>query len=247
MSTQPALVVENLTVRFEGQQRPAVEGVSFAVGAGQIAILIGPNGSGKTTLLRAVLGLVPFEGKVEIFGRPVREAYGDLGYVPQRLPFDLTLPLTVREAVRMPLQGARDGEVEATFRHFTGVLGIDTLLDAPLGSLSGGQLKRALIARAMVTRPRLLLLDEPEAEIDIGGEQTLYDLLGQLASHHDLAILICSHELELVYRYAHQVLCLNRRLLCAGPPAEVLTAEALAGLYGPTTTVYRHGHGTSPQ
>jgi ABC-type Mn2+/Zn2+ transport system ATPase subunit len=249
VTNAPALAVESLTVRFEGQRRPAVEAVSFTLAEGQIAILIGPNGSGKSTLLRAVLGLVPFEGEVKVFGRPVREAYRDIGYVPQRLPFDLTLPLTVREAVRMPLQGARDGAVEDTFRHFTEILGVAPLLDAPLGSLSGGQLKRALIARAMVTSPRLLLLDEPEAEIDIGGEQTLYELLGRLASHHQLAILICSHELELVYRYAHQVLCLNRRLLCAGPPAEVLTAEALAGLYGPSTTLYRHAHegGTPPR
>jgi ABC-type Mn2+/Zn2+ transport system ATPase subunit len=247
MKDVPALAVENLTVRFEGQQRPAVEGVSFTLAEGQIAILIGPNGSGKSTLLRAVLGLVPYEGDVKVFGKPVREAYRELGYVPQRLPFDLTLPLTVREAVRMSLQGARDGRLEANFRHFTEILGVAPLLDVPLGSLSGGQLKRALIARAMVTNPRLLLLDEPEAEIDIGGEQTLYELLGRLASHHQLAILVCSHELELVYRYAHLVLCLNRRLLCAGPPAEVLTAEAIAGLYGPTTTLYRHGHGTPPR
>jgi len=247
MKDAPALAVENLTVRFEGQQRPAIEGVSFTLAEGQIAILIGPNGSGKSTLLRAVLGLVPFEGDVKVFGKPVREAYRQLGYVPQRLPFDLTLPLTVREAVRMSLQGARGGRVEATFQHFTEILGIAPLLDTPLGSLSGGQLKRALIARAMVTNPSLLLLDEPEAEIDIGGEQTLYELLGRLASHHHLAILVCSHELELVYRYAHQVLCLNRRLLCAGPPAEVLTAGAIAGLYGPTTTLYRHAHGAPPR
>jgi ABC-type Mn2+/Zn2+ transport system ATPase subunit len=246
MMAGPALAVENLTVRFEGQRRPAVEGVSFTLAEGRIAILIGPNGSGKSTLLRAVLGLVPFEGEVTVFGKPVREAYRDIGYVPQRLPFDLTLPLTVREAVRMPLHDVRDSGVEATFRHFTEILGIAPLLDAPLASLSGGQLKRALIARAMVTNPQLLLLDEPEAEIDIGGEQTLYELLGRLASHHNLAILICSHELELVYRYAHQVLCLNRRLLCAGPPAEALTAEVLAGLYGPSTTLYRHEHGTQP-
>jgi len=94
----------------------------------------------------------------------------------------------------------------------------------------------------MITRPRLLLLDEPEAGIDIGGEQTLYELLSQLVSHHGLTALVCSHELDLVFRYATQVLCINRRLQCSGPPSEVLTTDALARLYGPVTGLYHH-HG----
>jgi zinc transport system ATP-binding protein len=242
-----ALDVKDVTVWFEGQDRPAVEEVSFTLEEGQIAILIGPNGSGKSTLLRAILGLVPFRGEVRVFGRPAVAARREIGYVPQRLTFDLTLPLTVREAVRMPLLGARGPEVESSFRHFADVLGIADLLDRPLGALSGGQLKRMLIARAMVTKPRLLLLDEPEAGIDIGGEQTLYELLSQLVSHHRLTALVCSHDLDLVFRYAGQVLCLNRRLQCAGPPADVLTTEALARLYGPVTVVHHHHHrhGTS--
>jgi ABC-type Mn2+/Zn2+ transport system ATPase subunit len=242
----PALEVEDVTVSFEGQDRPAVEEVSFVLDEGQVAILIGPNGSGKSTLLRAILGLVPFTGEVRVFGTPAAGARRQIGYVPQRLAFDLTLPLTVREAIRMPLLGARGPEAEGALRHFTEELGIADLLDKPLGALSGGQLKRALIVRAMVTNPRLLLLDEPEAGIDIGGEQTLYELLQRLASHHRLTALICSHELDLVFRYADQVLCLNRRLQCTGRPAEVLTAESLARLYGPTTALYRHRPGGGP-
>jgi zinc transport system ATP-binding protein len=235
-----ALEVAALTVWFETLERPAVEDVSFVLEEGQIAILIGPNGSGKSTVLRAILGLVPFRGEVRVFGRPVQEAYREIGYVPQRLAFDQTLPLTTREAIRMPLGGARDPASDATVQHFVEVLGIGPFLDKPLGALSGGQLKRALIARAMVTSPRLLLLDEPEAGIDVGGEQTLYGLLDQLVTHHRLTALICSHELDIVYRYADQVLCLNRRLQCTGPPSEVLTAETLAQLYGPVSTLYRH-------
>jgi ABC-type Mn2+/Zn2+ transport system ATPase subunit len=100
-----------------------------------------------------------------------------------------------------------------------------------------------MIARAMVTTPRLLLLDEPEAGIDVGGEQTLYELLERLVSHHRLTALVCSHDLDLVFRYADQVLCLNRRLQCTGPPDETLTADALARLYGATTALYRHRPG----
>jgi zinc transport system ATP-binding protein len=235
-----ALEITALTVWFETLERPAVEDVSFALEEGQIAILIGPNGSGKSTVLRAILGLVPFRGEIRVFGRPVQAAYREIGYVPQRLTFDQTLPLTTREAIRMPLGPARDPVTEATVRHFVDVLEIRAFLDKPLGALSGGQLKRALIARAMVTSPRLLLLDEPEAGIDVGGEQTLYELLDQLVTHHALTALICSHDLDLVYRYAHQVLCLNRRLQCTGPPSEVLTADALVQLYGPVSTLYRH-------
>jgi ABC-type Mn2+/Zn2+ transport system ATPase subunit len=239
----PALEVKEVTVWFEGQDRPAVEEVSFSLDEGQIAILIGPNGSGKSTLLRAILGLVPFTGEVRVFGMPAADARRAIGYVPQRLGFDLTLPLTVREAVRMPLLGARGPDADASFQHFIEVLGVADLVDRPLAALSGGQLKRALIARALVTNPRLLLLDEPEAGIDVGGEQTLYELLVRLVAHHRLTALICSHELDLVFRYADQVLCLNRRLQCTGPPAEILTAEALVRLYGPATALYRHRPG----
>jgi ABC-type Mn2+/Zn2+ transport system ATPase subunit len=235
-----ALEVRALTVWFETLERPAVEEVSFTLEEGQIAILIGPNGSGKSTVLRAILGLVPCQGEIRVLGRPVRAAYREIGYVPQRLTFDPTLPLTTRETICMPLGTGRDPATEATVRHFVEVLGIGPFLHKPLGALSGGQLKRTLIARAMVTTPRLLLLDEPEAGVDVGGEQTLYGLLDQLVTHHALTALICSHELDLVYRYAHQVLCLNRRLQCTGPPSEVLTAEALAQLYGPVSTLYRH-------
>jgi ABC-type Mn2+/Zn2+ transport system ATPase subunit len=242
----PALKVENLTVWFERQERPAVEEVSFGLEEGQIAILIGPNGSGKSTVLRAILGLVPFTGDVRVFGVPAAEARSRIGYVPQRLTFDLTLPLTVDEAVRMPLLGDRGPDAEDSVRHFTETLGVAHLRDRPLGTLSGGQLKRALIARAMVTRPRLLLLDEPEAGIDVGGEQTIYELLQRLVTHHRLTALVCSHDLDLVFRYADQVLCLNRRLQCTGPPAATLTADALARLYGPATAFYRHGPAGAP-
>jgi zinc transport system ATP-binding protein len=241
-----ALKVQGLTVWFERQERPAVEDVAFSLDEGRIAILIGPNGSGKSTVLRAILGLVPFTGDVRVFGVPAAEARRWIGYVPQRLAFDLTLPLTVEEAVRMPLLGARGPDVEESVRHFTETLGVAELLSKPLGALSGGQLKRALIARAMVTKPRLLLLDEPEAGIDVGGEQSLYTLLQRLVAHHRLTALVCSHDLDLVFRYADEVLCLNRRLQCSGPPAETLTADALTRLYGPATAFYRHRRTGAP-
>ena len=236
----PALEVSGVTVRFEGQALPAVEDISFTLEEGQIAILIGPNASGKSTLLRAILGLVPHQGEIRVLGRPVGEAYREIGYVPQRLTFDLSLPLTTREAILMPLLRLRGAEAEQAFRDAVEPMGLDAALDRPLGTLSGGQLKRALIARAMITRPRLLLLDEPEAGVDVAGEQTLYQLLDALVVGRRLTALICSHELDVVFRYAHQVLCINRRLMCSGPPGEILTPETLGRLYGPATALYHH-------
>jgi zinc transport system ATP-binding protein len=241
-----ALSVRDLTVRYEGQQRPILEGASFDLEEGRIGIVIGPNGSGKSTLLKAILGLAPSRGDVRVFGQAVGAAPEVLGYVAQRLPFDPTLPLTTREAIRMALARRPNAAQEEAFRHAVEILRIGPFLDRPLGAVSGGQLKRAMIARALVTRPRLLLLDEPEAGIDVTGEETLYELLEHLVEHERLTVLICSHELELVARYADQVFCLNRRVLCSGTPDQVLTAETLGSLYGAPPAVYHHDHGRAP-
>lgn len=242
-----ALSVRDLTVRYEGQERPVLDAVSFDLEEGRIGIVIGPNGSGKSTLVKAILGLVAADGEVRVFGKPPSEASPPPGYVAQRLPFDPTLPLTTREAIRMALARRPDAAQEEAFRHAVEILRIGPFLDRPLGAVSGGQLKRAMIARALVTRPRLLLLDEPEAGIDVTGEETLYELLEHLVEHERLTVLICSHELELVARYADQVYCLNRRLLCSGTPGEVLTAETLGSLYGAAPAVYHHDHGGTPK
>jgi zinc transport system ATP-binding protein len=238
----PALEVRDLTVHFEGQDHPAVDSVSFAVEEGTIAVLIGPNGCGKSTVLRAILGLVPFQGTVRAFGGPVADSYRKIGYAPQRLAFDQTLPLTVREAIRMPLPRRPGSADEDSFRHVVEILGIGSILDRPLGMLSGGQWKRSLLARALATRPRLLLLDEPEAGIDVTGEQTIYGLLEHLVAEERITALICSHELELVTEYADVVLCLNRRLLGSGAPEKILTPETLAAVFGATPALYLHHH-----
>lgn len=241
-----ALSVRNLTVRYEGLERSVLDGVSLDLEQGRIGIVIGPNGSGKSTLLKAILGLVPATGEVRVFGEPAAGASSVLGYVAQRLPFDPTLPLTTSEAIRMALPRRPDAAHEEAYRHAVEILRVGPFLERPLGTLSGGQLKRAMIARALVTRPRLLLLDEPEAGIDVTGEETLYELLEHLVEHERLTVLICSHELELVARYADQVYCLNRRLLCSGAPDQVLTPETLGSLYGAAPAVYHHNHRGSP-
>jgi zinc transport system ATP-binding protein len=237
-----ALTVEHLTVRFDGAGQPVLDDVTFRLVPGQIAMVIGPNGCGKTTLLRSILGLVPISGRVEIFGRPVKDAYRMIGYVPQYLSFDATLPLTAREVLRMPVlclpRASRRTSVDWAIETFQ----LKSFLTQAVGTLSGGQLKRLLLARALMYDSRLLLLDEPEAGVDAGGTQTLYQLLEQLVREHQLTALVISHELNIVTQVASQVLCLNRRLLGIGPPTEMLTSQTIFGLYGPTAALFRHDH-----
>jgi zinc transport system ATP-binding protein len=196
-------------------------------------------------LLRAILGLIPATGAVRIFGCPIHEAYPSIGYVPQHLRFDATLPLTGREMLLMPLQTMAKQERPRSLSWVMDTFRLGGFLDQPLGTLSGGQLKRLLLARAMLHRPRLLVLDEPEAGVDVGGEQTLYQVLEQLVDTEGLTALISSHELNIVLQVAAQVICLNRRLFGIGPPTKMLTPQTLFQLYGPTAALYRHDHGES--
>lgn len=236
-----ALTVNNLTVQYEGAARPALDHVSFALEAGQVAMVIGPNGCGKTTLLRSILGFIASSGSVEVFGQPIKAVYHMIGYVPQHLSFDATLPLTGREVLCMPVQclpRAQRTSVDWAIDTFH----LADFLEQPVGTLSGGQLKRLLLARALMNDSRLLLLDEPEAGVDAGGTEMLYQLLSQLVAERQLTALVISHELNIVTQVASQVLCLNRRLLGIGPPTQMLSREAIFGLYGPTAALFRHDH-----
>jgi ABC-type Mn2+/Zn2+ transport system ATPase subunit len=137
-----ALEVGHLSVHFEGAERPAVEDVSFALEPGQMVMLIGPNGSGKTTLLRAILGLLPSLGEVKVYGQPIREVYTLIGYVPQHLRFDPSLPLTGREMLHMPLRALPRKARCAPFEWAVDTFRLASFLDQPVGTVSGGQLKR---------------------------------------------------------------------------------------------------------
>lgn len=235
MDGSSILSVEGLRVIFGA--RRVLEDVSFSVSRGQTVAILGPNGSGKSTLLRALLKLVKYEGTVR-WAPDVR-----LGYVPQSFSVEASLPLTVSEFFL--LKHARGAAVLHALRD-VGLIGPheedEDLLHQPLGTLSGGQLQRVLIAWTIVDKPNVLLFDEPTSGIDIGGQQNIYGLLDSIKRERGLTVLLISHDLHVVFSHADSVLCINKRLTCQGVPREVLDAKALASLYGSHTSLYSHTH-----
>ncbi|HEY9382437.1 MAG TPA: metal ABC transporter ATP-binding protein [Gemmatimonadales bacterium] len=207
--------------------------LSFGVEAGSSLAIIGPNGSGKTILFKALIGALPAEGVV-------RWAPGTIiGYVPQKLDLERDLPLTGREFLRAKAQvtGSRPEEASR-------VLGLvelgEDIAAQPIGTLSGGQFQRLLLAFALMGKPSVLLFDEPTAGVDEPGEEQLYELIRRLQRDQGLTLLLISHELNLVFEYAETVLCLSRRRTYFGPPLEILTPERLQEVYGRPMRFHRH-------
>lgn len=226
------------------------EHVSFVVDEGEIAMIIGPNGAGKTMLMRTMLNLLPAQsGHVTLLGRDSRalgEARNRIGYMPQRLDFDRTFPITVYEVMllRMEKSGfwlARRSRREPV-RAALARVHAENLIDRRIGRLSGGEFQRVLLAYALLTDPELLFLDEPAAGVDVVGEDTFYELIHQVKRERSLTVIMVSHDLDVVVKYADQVLCLNRELLCRGAPGTVLQPEMLEKTYGSMAAPYHHHH-----
>lgn len=232
----PILEVRDLTVRFAGCL--ALDRVSFTIDKEAIIAVIGPNGSGKTTLLKAILGLVPCQGEIRLFSRPVRQVLSQVGYVPQRFAFDSTFPLTVEEFIsltcrtpeRLPACGILD---EVGMGEFKGKL---------IGELSGGELQRVLLAHAMLHRPRILFLDEAISGIDIEGQSDFYSTIQRLNRDHGVTVMMVSHEITMVYKFTDRIICLNRDLVSHGETRTALTNEVLKKLYGENADMMNHDH-----
>lgn len=233
----PLLTVRHLTVRLD--HAVILEDLNFTLPRGATLAIIGPNGAGKTTLFKALLGLVPYEGQV------IWHRRGPLAYIPQRFEFDRTFPLSVQEFFllksRHPFWWGR-GTWTQRVREALREVNAESLWNKGLGDLSSGELQRVLIAYALFDDPEVLLFDEPTAGIDAEGEATIYTLLRRIARTRELSLLIISHDLNVVYEHASQVLCLNRRILCSGSPMDALTADRLSELYRGAVTLYRHAH-----
>ncbi len=232
-------------VCFAYRGEPVLEHVSLTVEAGDYLAILGPNGSGKTTLLKTLVGLVqPQQGEVRVLGSPPKQARGRVGYVPQRVEFDPDFPIRVLDVVLMGrLAGRavgrrlgpedRDAALQALEQ-----VELAELARRPIGTLSGGQVQRVLIARALALQPALLLLDEPHAGLDERIGRSVWELLEELSP--DVTIVLVSHDIGAISRYVRSVACLNRRL--HGHPTRELTAEILEATYGCPIELLAHGH-----
>lgn len=229
------LEVKNLSIAFNGTH--VLKDISFSVNKGGVLAIVGPNGSGKSVLLRALLDLVPYRGAIA-WQKHIR-----IGYVPQHLAIERDFPLSVaefmaikesneEEVVRM-LQAVGMGDEHHIEKH---------ILHQRLGWLSGGQMQRIMIAWTVIDSPDVLLYDEPTSGIDVGGEETIYNLLKKLQDGRTMTIILVSHDLNIVYKYASTVMCLNNQMICFGVPGEVLDPTSLAKLYGGDAGFYQHNH-----
>ena len=233
MKASPFIHAENLTKMYG--DNAVVDNVSFAIPKGGIVSIIGPNGAGKSTLARMLMGLVkPTKGTLRINGKKPQEVRTMIGYVPQRFNYNPHVPITVQEFLTLSLHVAgkhKNEKINIIEKRLQDV-GLTDVLGKQLPQLSGGQLQRALIARALLTDKKILILDEPVAGIDIKGRQSIYELLKELNKKHGVTIVLISHELDVVFKYADSVLCMNRRMLCHGKPKEVLTEQIFNEMYG---------------
>jgi zinc transport system ATP-binding protein len=225
------LEVSDLSVTLEGKH--IIEDLSFSVKRGENLTILGPNGAGKTVLLRALLGTLPHEGSIA-WRKATR-----IGYVPQRLPYIRNIPLSVEDFFALKRRRSTTMTVAEMLRSVG--LG-EPMTKAPMGDLSSGQFQRILIAWAVAGDPDVLLFDEPTTGIDVGGEETVYGLLARLHRERNLTMLIVTHDLAVVHKLSSTVLCLNKRLICQGPPVDVLTPESLRRLYGTEVKYYEHRH-----
>jgi zinc/manganese transport system ATP-binding protein len=233
----PILEVEGISVWLSG--REILHDVGFRIEAGEFTGLIGSNGAGKTTLLRVILGLdPPATGRVLVGGRARTRRNPLIGYVPQKIILDPDMPLRARDLVGLGLDGHRFGmpHRSSTQRELIDEMldAVDatTFADARVGHLSGGEQQRVLIAHALISRPRLLLLDEPLANLDIRSEQEIVELVARVASEQQIAVLISAHDMNPLLPVMDRVVYVAAGRVASGTTEEVVTTEALSRLYG---------------
>ena len=228
------LDVDRVSITIRG--KPIVKDVSFWIPKGEFVCLCGPNGAGKSTLLKAIMGLLPASGgRITIGGEDVAAGHRAIGYVPQRKGFDRDFPARAVELIVAALRGRWPASIRpderARARAVLAKLGGERLLDKPLSGLSGGETQRVFLARALVTDPKLLILDEPTAGVDARGRGELLALLSHISRSDELAAILVTHNLAAVAQTAERIVYIEAgRVLCWGLPSELLGQSSLTAI-----------------
>lgn len=232
--------IKNLTVKYPDVK--ALDNVSFQVNEGDFLGIIGPNGAGKSTLFASMLNLLTdYEGTIKFFGKDIRKSKNylkQIGYVPQKPIFEKNFPVTVKDVVRMGLQNESDADrIDEILQQ----LWIHELSNRRIGELSGGQQQRVFIAKALVHKPKLLILDEPVTGIDQQSIELFYSILRELNSKQKITIIWSSHDLDAVNQLANHVACLNRTLFFHGISEDFFSDDELVKQYS-EASMQEHMH-----
>ena len=232
--SEPLVDVRAATVRRDG--RAILDHIDLQIRAREIVTLIGPNGAGKSTLVKAILGLErPDSGEIN------RRANLKIGYQPQRFSLNPALPMPVRRLLTLTKPHARSRLIEALAQ-----VGVAHLIDASVHVLSGGELQRVMLARALLREPDLLVLDEPAQNVDVAGTVEIYQIIAALPAKLGCGMLVVSHDLTVVMKATDRVYCLNTHICCSGKPEDVSRSRAYLDMFGPagadTLAIYPHTH-----
>jgi len=244
-SCEHAISISGLNVRVG--DTILLEDVNASIRCGETTAIIGPNGAGKTTLLSAMMGLIPYEGKIAFCN--TREHGGGaprIGFVPQRIDFDRGMPVTVLDYLclsqqKMPLWLGKKSDIKERSLNNLDRVDAAHLAERPLGKLSGGELQRVLLALAIMDEPDILLLDEPVSGVDMAGGELFCDLIDELHREKSFTLVLVSHDLSVVTSHADHVICVNKTVQCQGKTVEVLTKETISRVYGLHVGIYEHG------
>jgi len=237
-----AIEVRDLHVSLGGNT--ILSGVNALIPEGSISALIGPNGAGKTTFLLAIMGIIPYQGKIVV--RRGKGAH-NIGYVPQSLDFDRGMPVTVMDFLCMsrqrgPLWMSRSRKQRKLASEALQRVKADHVADRRLGNISGGEFQRVLLAMALMEGPTILLLDEPASAVDRNGEHLFMNLIKSLNEEKGLTMLMVSHDISMVTRLAEHVICLNHHVLSEGNTADVINEQTLSACFGEDKGLMLHDH-----
>ena len=246
-----AVTLDSASVSIGG--RTVWSGATLAIDAQEFVAILGPNGAGKSTLLKALLGTVPLSaGRATVFGRPVGRGNADIGYLPQRRRFDADLRIRATDLVRMgadgqrwglPLPGARSREVEKHVTRTIELVGASGYANRPIGDLSGGEQQRILIAQALVSGARMLMLDEPLESLDLNNQQAISELVRRICREQGVTVLLVAHDVNPILPFIDRVVYVAGGNVLCGKPDEVIRTDILTRLYGAPVEVLRTSDG----